>query len=86
MLTLYFSSRFVLQFKVLYDKIDNFISNFQVSIYTDLFLKTFLKEKLPSAPGTGLFGFDREIGEREEGNSGGMEFRPIRLFSIRPAT
>ena len=50
-------------------------------------MKTFLKENTPSAPGTGLFGFDLEMGpETEEGNSGGIELLPIRLFNIRPAT
>ena len=52
-------------------------------------MKTFLKENTPSVPpATGLFGWDLEIGppETEEGNSGGIELRPIKLFNIRPAT
>ena len=46
---------------------------------SDLFLNTFLNEKLPSAI-VGLFGTDFD------GNSGGIEFLPIKLFNIRPAT
>ena len=42
---------------------------------SDLFLNTFLNEKLPSAI-VGLFGTDFD------GNSGGIEFLPIKLFNI----
>lgn len=52
------------------------MGNFQ----TERFLKTLLKEKTPSE--VGLFGCD----ELDEGNSGGTEFLPIKLFNIRPAT
>ena len=46
---------------------------------SDRFLNTFLNEKLPSAI-VGLFGTDFD------GNSGGIEFLPIKLFNILPAT
>ena len=47
-------------------------------------MKTFLKENTPSDCETGLLGFDLDT--ELLGSSGGMEFLPIKLLSIRPAT